>query len=234
MSVIFSTAASYDFVVPASLLLSILFLGFLILLVVLILVMLLFKLLMLLLLLSSHLILISIDNHNHLIIIFILIIAWIGIVVVRSSSRVVAVAVVAAASIIPVVVVVVVLGPFEWRSMSGDQVLPQIPFVLHDLLADVASDSLTLDVHVDGMLLQVEAVGEGLEAVGANPRLHTLPAIARVALCVICSANCIVYKRERKIEYLERRRRIRSICRPKSNAACRNEKKEGKDLVSSG
>lgn len=58
--------------------------------------------------------------------------------------------------------------------------LPQVPLVLHDLLANVARDALTLDVHIDGVLLQVEAVGEGLEAVGADAWLHAAPAVARV------------------------------------------------------
>lgn len=35
-------------------------------------------------------------------------------------------------------------------------------------------------MHVDGVLLQVEAVGEGLETVGADAGLHALPAVPRV------------------------------------------------------
>ncbi len=64
--------------------------------------------------------------------------------------------------------------------MRGDQVLPQVPLVLDDLLADLAGHPLALDVHVDGVLLQVERVGEGLEAVGADARLHAAPAVAGV------------------------------------------------------
>ncbi len=64
--------------------------------------------------------------------------------------------------------------------MRGDQVLPQVPLVLDDLLADLAGHPLALDVHVDGVLLQVERVGEGLEAVGADARLHAPPAVAGV------------------------------------------------------
>ena len=65
--------------------------------------------------------------------------------------------------------------------MSRDEVLPEVPLVLDDLLADLAGDALALDVDVDGVLLQVERVGERLPAVGADPRLHAAPSVAGVA-----------------------------------------------------
>ena len=42
--------------------------------------------------------------------------------------------------------------------MSSDQVLPQIPLVLDHFVANVAVNSLRLDVHIDNVLLEVEAV----------------------------------------------------------------------------
>jgi len=71
---------------------------------------------------------------------------------------------------------------FEGGAVCGDNVLAQIPLVLHHLAAIVARHRLALDVHVDGVLLQVEGVGEGLEAVGADSGLHATPTLARVLL----------------------------------------------------
>ena len=70
--------------------------------------------------------------------------------------------------------------PLEGGAVGRDEVLPEVPLVLDDLLALVAGDALALDVDVDGVLLQVERVGEGLPAVGADPRLHAPPTVARV------------------------------------------------------
>ena len=42
--------------------------------------------------------------------------------------------------------------------MSSDQMLPQIPLVLDHFVTNVAVDSLRLNVHIDNVLLEVEAV----------------------------------------------------------------------------
>ena len=42
--------------------------------------------------------------------------------------------------------------------MSSDQVFPEIPFVLDNFVTDVAVDSLRLNVNIDDVLLEVEAV----------------------------------------------------------------------------
>ena len=53
------------------------------------------------------------------------------------------------------------------------------------LAADVASYALTLYVHVDDVLLQVEGVGEGFPAVVAHPRLHTSPPIPKKIIYIL-------------------------------------------------
>jgi len=67
---------------------------------------------------------------------------------------------------------------FEGSSVSCDQVLPQIPLVLHHLIAHSASYALGLDVDIDDVLFQVEAVRESLPAVLANSGLHTPPPVS--------------------------------------------------------
>ena len=91
--------------------------------------------------------------------------------------------------------------PLERRAVRRDEVLPEVPLVLDDLLADLAGDALALDVDVDGVLLQVERVREGLPAVRADAGLHAAPAVARVAahaeglLLLLLSVRCRVQDR---------------------------------------
>ena len=61
--------------------------------------------------------------------------------------------------------------------MSSDQVFPEIPLVLNNLITELTSHPLALDVDIDGMLLQIETVGKGFEAIGTDPGLHALPPI---------------------------------------------------------
>ena len=42
--------------------------------------------------------------------------------------------------------------------MSGYKMFPQIPFIFDNFVTYCAVDSLGLDMHVDNVLLQVEAV----------------------------------------------------------------------------
>ena len=42
--------------------------------------------------------------------------------------------------------------------MSGYKMFPQIPFIFYNFLTNSAINSLGLDMHVDDVLLQVEAV----------------------------------------------------------------------------
>ena len=58
--------------------------------------------------------------------------------------------------------------------------LPQIPLVLDHFVTNVAVDSLRLNVHIDNVLLEVEAVGESLPAVVTEPGLHAAPPLPRV------------------------------------------------------
>lgn len=58
---------------------------------------------------------------------------------------------------------------------------PQIPLVLHSLLAQLTTHSSAGGVHVHDMLLQVEFVGENSVAVIASPRLPRLPLFRAVA-----------------------------------------------------
>ena len=88
------------------------------------------------------------------------------------------------------------LCPLERRAVCRDKVFPQIPFVLHHLqvkgqgdsrrmdcaqkvhlLTHGAGNALRLDVDIDDVLFQVEAIWESLPAVLANPRLHTSPPV---------------------------------------------------------
>ena len=56
-----------------------------------------------------------------------------------------------------------------------DVMSPQIPFVLHLLLADLAGELPADGVHVENVLLQVELVAEHPLAVLTHPRLPALP-----------------------------------------------------------
>ena len=57
----------------------------------------------------------------------------------------------------------------------SDVVAPEIPFVLHLLLADLAGELPAHGVHVEDVLLQVELVAEHPLAVLAHSRLSALP-----------------------------------------------------------
>ena len=59
--------------------------------------------------------------------------------------------------------------------MVGDMVSPQVPFVLHLLLADLAGELPADGVHVENVLLEVELVAEHPLAVLTHPRLPALP-----------------------------------------------------------
>ena len=63
----------------------------------------------------------------------------------------------------------------QGSSMVGDMVSPQVPLVLHLLLADLAGELPAHRVHVEDVLLQVELVAEHPLAVLAHPRLSALP-----------------------------------------------------------
>ena len=54
-------------------------------------------------------------------------------------------------------------------------VSPQVPLVLHLLLADLAGELPADGVHVEDVLLQVELVAEHPLAVLTHPRLPALP-----------------------------------------------------------
>ena len=71
-------------------------------------------------------------------------------------------------------------GPFQWSPMSSDKMFPQIPLVLHYLFTHGAGDTLRLDVYIDNVLLEVEAVAECFPAVLADPGLHAAPPVPRV------------------------------------------------------
>ena len=64
--------------------------------------------------------------------------------------------------------------------MSGDKMFPQIPFIFDNFVTYCAVHPLGLDMHVDDVLLQVEAVGESLPAVVPESRLHTAPPLSQV------------------------------------------------------
>ena len=57
----------------------------------------------------------------------------------------------------------------------GDMVSPQVPLVLHLLLADLAGELPADGVHVEDVLLQVELVAEHPLAVLTHSRLPALP-----------------------------------------------------------
>ena len=42
--------------------------------------------------------------------------------------------------------------------MGSYQMFPQIPFILYNFVTDGAVDPLRLDMHVDNVLLEIEAV----------------------------------------------------------------------------
>ena len=67
------------------------------------------------------------------------------------------------------------LSLLKGRPVVGDMVSPQIPLVLHLLLADLAGELPAHRVHVEDVLLQVELVAEHPLAVLAHPRLSALP-----------------------------------------------------------
>ena len=69
--------------------------------------------------------------------------------------------------------------------MRRDQMLSQIPFVLHHFVTEGAGNPLGLDVHVDNVLLKVERVGESFPTVIAETGLHTAPSVTRMAAVVI-------------------------------------------------
>ena len=64
--------------------------------------------------------------------------------------------------------------------MSCYKVFPQIPFIFDNFVTYCAVYPLGLDMHVDDVLLQIEAVGESLPAVVTESRLHTAPPLSRV------------------------------------------------------
>ena len=74
-----------------------------------------------------------------------------------------------------------ILWTLQRRSMSSDQMFPQIPLVLDHFVTNVAIDSLRLNVHIDNVLLEVEAVWEGFPAVVAEPGLHAAPPLPGVS-----------------------------------------------------
>ena len=57
---------------------------------------------------------------------------------------------------------------------------PQIPFIFDNFVTYRAVHPLGLDVHVDDVLLQVEAVGEGFPAIVTESGLHTAPPLSGV------------------------------------------------------
>ena len=69
--------------------------------------------------------------------------------------------------------------------MRRDQMLSQIPFVLHHFVTEGTGNPLGLDVHVDNVLLKVERVGESFPTVIAETGLHTAPSVTRMAAVVI-------------------------------------------------
>ena len=64
--------------------------------------------------------------------------------------------------------------------MGSYQMFPQIPFILYNFVTDGAVDPLRLDMHVDNVLLEIEAVRESFPAVVTEPRLHTAPPLPGV------------------------------------------------------
>ena len=59
--------------------------------------------------------------------------------------------------------------------MVGDMVSPQVPLVLHLLLADLAGKLPADGVHVENVLLQIELVAEHPLAVLTHPWLPAFP-----------------------------------------------------------
>ena len=80
----------------------------------------------------------------------------------------------------PIAAATVGLTPLERSTVGRDKMLAEVPLVLDHLLADRAGHALRLYVHIDNVLLQVEAIGEGLPAVVADTRLHAAPPVPRV------------------------------------------------------
>ena len=64
--------------------------------------------------------------------------------------------------------------------MCSDQVFSEIPFIFDNFVTYCAVHPLGLDMHVDDVLLQVEAVGESFPAVVAQSRLHAAPPLPGV------------------------------------------------------
>ena len=49
-------------------------------------------------------------------------------------------------------------GPLERGAMSGHEMLPQIPLILHHFLTHIASHALGLDVYIHYVLFQIKAI----------------------------------------------------------------------------
>ena len=64
--------------------------------------------------------------------------------------------------------------------MRGYKMFPQIPFIFDNFVTYCAVYSLRLDMHVDYVLLQVEAIRECFPAVVTEPGLHTAPPLPGV------------------------------------------------------
>ena len=75
--------------------------------------------------------------------------------------------------------------------MSSDQMLPQIPFILDNFLTNSAINSLGLDMHVDNVLLEIEAVRECFPAVVAESGLHAAPPLAGMGHGTIANIGTI-------------------------------------------
>ena len=92
------------------------------------------------------------------------------------------------------------------------------------LIAHSASYALGLDVDIDDVLFQVEAVRESLPAVLANSGLHTPPPVSRmcrlrsVRRCRLCVWTLALVVRERRLDLLDllswNREEIRNCLHP--------------------
>ena len=78
------------------------------------------------------------------------------------------------------VVVLIVLWSFERSPMRGYKMFPQIPFIFDNFVTYCAVYSLRLDMHVDYVLLQVEAIRECFPAVVTQSWLHASPPLSGV------------------------------------------------------
>ena len=76
--------------------------------------------------------------------------------------------------------------------MSGYKMFPQIPFIFDNFLTYCAVHPLGLDMHVDDVLLQVEAVGESFPAVVTESRLHTAPPLPGVSGARLSHCRAVV------------------------------------------